>query len=48
MHPPLFRFIPESVSWLVVKGRIEEAVQQLALVARVNGKEFKVTLSFFP
>jgi len=36
-----YRIIPESVSWLVVKGRIEEAVQQLKIVANVNDKEFK-------
>ena len=41
----VFRIIPESVSWLVVKGRIEEAVQQLKIVAKVNDKEFKVNFS---
>ena len=37
------RIIPESASWLVVKGRVEEAVLQYKLVARINNKEFKVT-----
>ena len=37
------RIIPESASWLVVKGRLEEAVLQYKLVARINNKEFKVT-----
>ena len=36
------RIIPESASWLVVKGRLEEAVLQYKLVARINNKEFKV------
>ena len=35
------RIIPESASWLVVKGRIDEAVSQYKLVARINNREFK-------
>jgi len=37
----LYRYIPESVSWLVVKGRIDDAVKQLKFVAKINNKEFK-------
>lgn len=42
--PVLFcwRLIPESPSWLLVKGRVDEALSQLEQVARCNGKEFKV------
>ena len=36
------RLIPESPSWLLVKGRVDEALSQLEQVARCNGKEFKV------
>ena len=39
------RYIPESVSWLVVKGRLEDAVKQLKFVAKINNKEFKVRIS---
>ena len=30
------------MSWLVVKGRINDAVKQLKFVAKINKKEFKV------
>ena len=30
------------MSWLVVKGRIHEAVQQYKFVAKINNREFKV------
>jgi len=33
------RFLPESASWLIIRGRYEEAVDTLTKVARVNGKE---------
>ena len=44
----LKRLIPESPSWLLVKGRVDEALAQLARVAACNKQEFKVTtpLSF--
>ena len=32
------RYIPESIRWLRVKGRLEEAKAVLAEVARVNGR----------
>ena len=34
--------MPESPSWLLVKGRQDEAIKQLALVARCNGEYFQV------
>ena len=43
----MHRYIPESVSWLVVKGRIDDAVKQLKFVAKINNKEFKVRFSLF-
>ena len=30
------------MSWLVVKGRIHEAVQQYKFVAKINNRQFKV------
>lgn len=36
-----YKIIPESASWLVVKGRIDQAVAQYKLVARINNREFK-------
>ena len=36
------RLIPESVSWLIVKGRIQDAHNQLKFVAKVNNKTFQV------
>ena len=36
----MFRWIPESLSWLELQGRRGEARAVLAKVARVNGMEF--------
>jgi len=36
-----WKLIPESPSWLLVKGRHEEALAQLGMVARINGNVFK-------
>lgn len=33
------RFIPESARWLQLRGREDEARQQLAKIAAINGKE---------
>ena len=38
----LVRVIPESPSWLLVKGRQDEAISQLSLVARCNSEYFQV------
>lgn len=35
----LHSFIPESVRWLLKKGRVIEAREILSKVARLNGKE---------
>jgi len=42
--PVLFcwKLIPESPSWLLVKGRVDEALGQLARVADCNKQEFKM------
>lgn len=42
--PVLFcwKLIPESPSWLLVKGRTDEALAELGKVARWNGKDFQV------
>merc|ERR1712032_1303914 len=42
--PVLFcwKLIPESPSWLLVKGRVDEALAQLARVAACNKQEFKM------
>lgn len=34
-----FSFTPESVRWLLKKGRVSEAREVLGKVARLNGKE---------
>ena len=36
----MFRWIPESLAWLELKGRRIEARKALIKVARVNGQEF--------
>jgi len=38
-----WRVIPESPSWLLVKGRQDEAISQLSLVARCNSEYFQET-----
>ena len=38
---PLF-FVKESSRWLISKGRIEEAKEQIAYMARVNGKVYHI------
>ena len=40
------RLIPESPSWLLVKGRTDEALAELGKVARWNGKDFQVGGTF--
>lgn len=46
-------FVPESASWLVSAGRIEDAIDNLVKMARFNGKkdvseaEFKTLLVSF-
>jgi len=35
------RIIPESPSWLLVKGRTEEAMLRLGNVAKINGRDFQ-------
>jgi len=37
----LFRFIPESLRWLIVKKRVEEAKKILRKIADFNNKEIK-------
>ena len=39
----LFAVIPESPSWLICNGKMDEAKKALRMVARVNGKDFKVS-----
>lgn len=34
-----FRFIPESIRWLHLRGKEDEAKEQLAKVAAINGRE---------
>uniref|UniRef100_A0A8C4WVQ1 Major facilitator superfamily (MFS) profile domain-containing protein n=1 Tax=Eptatretus burgeri TaxID=7764 RepID=A0A8C4WVQ1_EPTBU len=34
----VFRFHPESARWLIIKGRLDDALKSLKYVARVNGK----------
>ena len=41
------RLIPESPSWLLVKGRTKEALDQLERVARCNKADLQVHLPFF-
>jgi len=36
-----FSFLDESCRWLISKGRIEETVQILKKIARINRKEVK-------
>ena len=36
----IFRWIPESLAWLQLRGRRIEARKALIKVARVNGQEF--------
>ena len=36
----IFRWIPESLAWLELRGRRIEARKALIKVARVNGQEF--------
>ena len=36
------RLIPESPSWLLVKGRTNEALKQLEMVARCNKADLQV------
>ncbi|XP_064455442.1 carcinine transporter-like [Ornithodoros turicata] len=38
------RYIPESASWLLTRGRTEEAKKYLAMVAHINGREFPSNL----
>lgn len=38
--PILGKFIPESASWLLTRGRKNEAVKLLKTVAQVNGREY--------
>ena len=38
------RYIPESPSWLLVVGKDEEALDCLALVAKVNQQQFRVNI----
>ena len=40
------RLIPESPSWLLVKGRTKEALDQLERVARYNKADLQVHLIF--
>ena len=40
------RLIPESPSWLLVKGRTKEALDQLERVARFNKADLQVHLIF--
>ena len=42
------RLIPESPSWLLVKGRTKEALEQLERVARCNKADLQVKFDFFP
>ena len=37
-----FRVLPESPSWLLVVGREEDAIQQLKIVAKINGNPTQV------
>ena len=41
------RLIPESPSWLLVKGRTKEALDQLERVARCNKADLQVLFPFF-
>ena len=36
-------WIPESLSWLLVKNKIQKAREILVSVAKVNGKDIKVS-----
>ena len=40
------RLIPESPSWLLVKGRTKEALEQLERVARCNKADLQVKFDF--
>lgn len=44
----LHSFIPESVRWLLKKGRQTEAREILSKVARLNGKEMPSEKLFLP
>ncbi|GAB6031982.1 hypothetical protein CHUAL_010360 [Chamberlinius hualienensis] len=38
---PFYRYIPESARWLIVRNRIDDAVKQLKVIAKVNNKQVK-------
>ena len=43
-----YSFVPESIRWLRVKGRIDEALKIFQTIARWNGKELDPKLSLAP
>lgn len=36
----VFSFLPESMRWLTVKGKVEEAAKVVEQIARINKKEY--------